>query len=64
MGRNVFLFDPDGQALQLYYAMEQVGWNGHPRPVADRAPVGDDWPETVTADSDSYRGEPFLGPWN
>ncbi len=64
MGRNVFLFDPDGQALQLYYAMEQVGWNGQPRPAAERAPVDGNWPETVAADSDSYRGEPFLGPWN
>ena len=64
MGRNTFLFDPDGQALQLYYSMEQVGWNGRPRPAEERASAGDDWPETVGADSDSYRGEPFLGPWN
>lgn len=64
MGRNVFLFDPDGQALQLYWSMEQVGWDGHARPASERADVAGDWPETVDADSDSYRGEPFLGPWN
>ena len=27
-----YAFDPDGHCLELYYAMEQVGWDGKPRP--------------------------------
>ncbi len=65
MDRPVVLFDPDGQALQLYYHMEQVGWDGRPRPAGERpAAASGDWPEAVDELSDSYRGEPLLGPWN
>ena len=60
-----FALDPDGFAIQLYYYMEQVGWDGRPRPAALR-PVIDpqDWPETVPAASDSFLGETYLGPWS
>ena len=27
-----YAFDPDGHCLELYYYMEQVGWDGRPRP--------------------------------
>ena len=27
---------PDGHCIQLYHAMEQVGWDGRPRPAAQR----------------------------
>ena len=65
MDHNIMLFDPDGQALQLYYYMEQVGWDGKPRPAVARPKViPGQWPETVPEMPDSYRGEPFLGPWN
>ena len=56
--------DPDGHTLQLYYAMEQIGWDGKPRPKELRDPHAlKDWPETLTNNSDAYLGEPFLGPW-
>lgn len=57
-------FDPDGHCIQLYYAMEQIGWEGKPRPREQRAPrkLGD-WPETLDGDADAYLGEPYLGPW-
>jgi catechol 2,3-dioxygenase-like lactoylglutathione lyase family enzyme len=58
-----FAIDPDGFAFQLYYYMEQIGWDGKPRPAALRAKVNNArWPETVSAQSDSYLGEPYLGP--
>ena len=58
------VFDPDGHCLKLYYYMEQVGWDGKPRPKELRRPVSNgDWPETVEPMSDTYQGEPFLGPW-
>ena len=25
------VFDPDGHCIQLYHAMEQIGWDGKPR---------------------------------
>lgn len=60
-----FAIDPDGHAMQLYYYMEQVGWDGRPRPAALRPQVDNDgWPETVPAASDTYLGEAYLGPWN
>jgi catechol 2,3-dioxygenase-like lactoylglutathione lyase family enzyme len=56
-------WDPDGHCIQLYYYMEQVGWDGQVRPASSRRPVESVWPETVEPLSDSYNGEPFLGPW-
>jgi catechol 2,3-dioxygenase-like lactoylglutathione lyase family enzyme len=57
-------FDPDGHCIQLYYAMEQIGWDGKPRPKESRKPRRlEDWPELLDGDSNAYMGEPFLGPW-
>ncbi len=56
--------DPDGHTIQLYYAMEQIGWDGKPKPKELRkTPKLSDWPETLDGDSNAYLGEPFLGPW-
>lgn len=64
MDYTAFAFDQDGQAVQLYYYMEQIGWDGKPRPAAARRKVTPgNWPPTLEAQSDSYAGEPFLGPW-
>ena len=58
-----FAIDRDGFAFQLYYYMEQVGWDGKPRPAALRQKVDNArWPESVPGQSDSYLGEPYLGP--
>lgn len=58
------VFDPDGHCLQLYYYMEQVGWDGRPRPRELRRKVaGGEWPETLDPMADTYLGEPYLGPW-
>jgi catechol 2,3-dioxygenase-like lactoylglutathione lyase family enzyme len=60
---SAFVVDPDGQLIQLYAYMEQVGWDGKPRPASDRRRITPgDWPDAVEAVSDSYMGEPFLGP--
>ena len=58
-----FAIDRDGYAFQLYYYMEQVGWDGRPRP-ADLRPKIDNanWPAEVAGVSDSFLGEPYLGP--
>ncbi len=59
-----YAFDPDGHCLELYYYMEQVGWDGRPRPAALRRQVDPgNWPEVLEPLSDTYRGEPYLGPW-
>jgi len=61
-----FARDPAGHAIQLYYRMDQIGWDGRPRPRAAAEAIPDigDWPETVPAASDVYQGEIFLGPMN
>jgi catechol 2,3-dioxygenase-like lactoylglutathione lyase family enzyme len=60
----IHVLDPDGHVIELYFSMEQIGWDGHPRP-AGRTKVGPEssWPDVLQPTSDSYRGEPFLGPW-
>ena len=64
---SAFAIDPDGHAIQLYYYMEQIGWDGQPRPASQRRKVGNDghwahWPETLDALPDSYLGQVFQGP--
>jgi catechol 2,3-dioxygenase-like lactoylglutathione lyase family enzyme len=58
------VLDPDGHCIKLYYYMEQVGWDGKPRPKELRRKVDHQkWPETVEPLPDTYEGEPFFGPW-
>ncbi|MEE8262261.1 MAG: VOC family protein [Gammaproteobacteria bacterium] len=58
------VLDPDGHCIQLYYYMEQVGWDGQPRPKELRRTVRNgEWPEVLDPMPDTYHGEPFLGPW-
>jgi catechol 2,3-dioxygenase-like lactoylglutathione lyase family enzyme len=56
--------DPDGHAIQLYYAMEQIGWEAQPRSKESRQPRKlSEWPEVLETDPNAYLGEPYLGPW-
>jgi catechol 2,3-dioxygenase-like lactoylglutathione lyase family enzyme len=60
---SAFAIDADGHAFQLYYYMEQIGWDGKPRPAHLRPKVDNrNWPASVPAQSDTFLGEPFLGP--
>ncbi len=60
---SVLAIDPDGHAIQLYYYMEQIGWDGRPRPPGQRRQVDNqNWPETLEPLSDTHMGEVFLGP--
>jgi catechol 2,3-dioxygenase-like lactoylglutathione lyase family enzyme len=54
--------DPEGHCLQLFYYMEQVGWDGRPRPRGERRAVGTEWPETLPPMSDTYVDQTFQGP--
>ncbi len=59
-----YAFDPDGHCLELYYSMEQVGWDGKPRPPELRRKVDpNNWPDILEPLSDTYTGEPYIGPW-
>lgn len=59
---SAFALDPDGHCIQLYYYMEQLGWNGQARPAAERRRVGSQWPETLEPLSDTYVDQVFQGP--
>jgi catechol 2,3-dioxygenase-like lactoylglutathione lyase family enzyme len=56
------LRDPDGHLVCLYYYMEQIGWDGKPRPQSQRRPMVVPWPETVAPLTDTYAGQTYLGP--
>ena len=58
------VLDPEGHCIQLYCEMEQIGWDGKPKPAEMRRKVqAGAWPDALDATTDTYRGEPFLGPW-
>ncbi len=60
---SAFALDPDGHCIQLYYYMEQVGWDG--RRAAGRAAArrcNGAWPETLEPLSDTYVDQVFQGP--
>ena len=44
--------------------MEQIGCDGQVRPASQRREVDpNNWPEVLEPKSDTFSGEPFLGPW-
>jgi catechol 2,3-dioxygenase-like lactoylglutathione lyase family enzyme len=54
--------DPEGHLVQLYYYMEQLGWEGKPRPKELRRRTGGEWPDTLEPLSDTYVDQVFQGP--
>jgi catechol 2,3-dioxygenase-like lactoylglutathione lyase family enzyme len=59
-----YAFDPDGHCIELYYYMEQVGWDGQVKPKSLRRQVDpNNWPEVIEALPDTYNGEVMLGTW-
>jgi catechol 2,3-dioxygenase-like lactoylglutathione lyase family enzyme len=59
---SAYALDPEGHAIQLYSYMEQVGWQGEPRPRVLHGKSLDQWPETVGELSDSFADQQFQGP--
>jgi catechol 2,3-dioxygenase-like lactoylglutathione lyase family enzyme len=61
---SAFAIDPDGHCIQLYYYMEQVGWDGRVRPASERRRVnGSAWPDALEPLSDTYIDQVFQGPF-
>jgi catechol 2,3-dioxygenase-like lactoylglutathione lyase family enzyme len=56
------ILDPDGHCLELYCYMEQIGWDGKPRPAALRRKVAAQWPATIEPIGDTYADQTFQGP--
>ena len=57
-----FVLDPDGHCMMLYYYMEQIGWDGRPRPPELRRATAPEWPEQLEPLSDTYVDQTFPGP--
>jgi len=57
-----YAIDPDGHLIQIYYYMEQLGWDGKPRPPELRRKTGGQWPENLEPLSDTYVDQVFQGP--
>jgi catechol 2,3-dioxygenase-like lactoylglutathione lyase family enzyme len=67
IGHHAFAIDPDGFLIELYWEMEQIGWDGQPRPAHLRPKLSSnpaDWPSAIELSADAYCGEVFLGPLN
>ncbi|HEY1794856.1 MAG TPA: VOC family protein [Stellaceae bacterium] len=60
---SAFALDPDGHCIQLYYYMEQVGWDGRVRKPTARRQVSSIWPEALEPLSDTYVDQVFQGPF-
>jgi len=59
---SAFALDPDGHCIQLYYYMEQVGWDGRVRAPSQRRTVEAEWPQALEPLSDTYVDQVFPGP--
>jgi catechol 2,3-dioxygenase-like lactoylglutathione lyase family enzyme len=57
-----YVRDPEGHLIQLYYSIEQLGWDGRPRPADLRPSITTPWPDAIDAQTDTYVGQAFLGP--
>ncbi len=57
-----YIRDPEGHLVELYYSMEQLGWDGRPRPGHLRLSITRPWPDTVDAQADTYVGSAYMGP--
>jgi catechol 2,3-dioxygenase-like lactoylglutathione lyase family enzyme len=56
------VIDPSGHCLQLYSSMEQLGWQGTPRPPELRPQVSTPWPEHLPPTADTNAPGGLLGP--
>lgn len=65
VGHAVHVKDPDGHIMQLYFGMEQIGWDGAVNPNRRLAVTTDPvtWPEQLEDDGTVFDGEVFMGPW-
>jgi catechol 2,3-dioxygenase-like lactoylglutathione lyase family enzyme len=59
---TVNVLDPEGHCVQLYYYMEQIGWDGLPRPAHLRRKPNPNWPESIEPYSDTFADSAFQGP--
>ena len=57
-----YVLAEDGHVVQLYFGMEQIGWDGKPRPAEMRQPVDRPWPEAIEETSDTFLDLTIQGP--
>lgn len=52
----------DNHCIELHFQMEQIGWDGKPRPADRRRPVATPWPETLEGTAETYSDQLLQGP--
>jgi catechol 2,3-dioxygenase-like lactoylglutathione lyase family enzyme len=58
----VYAVGDDGHLVQLYFQMEQIGWDGKPRPASQRRRPLSPWPEEIDGTADSFVDLTLQGP--
>ena len=62
IGYAALVTDDSGHSALLYSGMEQIGWDGAPRPAEMRPALDDEWPQVLGPEFDVYRMPARLGP--
>lgn len=57
-----FVIDPSGHGALLYSGMEQIGWDGRPRPAELRRVIAADWPDALDPLGDTNASLTRQGP--
>lgn len=60
-GYTTYVADPAGHLVQLSCEMEQIGWDGRPRPASERRPLATPWPATLDGAAGTYDEPAYWG---
>lgn len=62
IGYAAMVTDDSGHTALLYSGMEQIGWDGKPRPAEQRPTLDDEWPDILGPEFAAYSTPGRLGP--
>ncbi len=62
IGYSALVTDANGHSALIYSGMEQIGWDGKPRPAESRERLSAEWPETIETELDTFMSLGRQGP--